>query len=182
VTVILASFGLFMLSAMAQRDQEYMRAESLLKAAGVVLVIGALVLGVAFGVMLWRDSRRTDEAMQDLARRADRLRGERRRRREQAQRSELPGVAPPTIRAPGTGPAKGAPGKVAVAGAGVAAPTAGRRMTASRAEKDLSTCPLCQTRVLRGEVFVSCPSCHAQYHDDCWEYNGGCAVYGCGGA
>lgn len=29
------------------------------------------------------------------------------------------------------------------------------------------------------ETAASCPSCQARYHRDCWDENGGCAVYGC---
>lgn len=33
--------------------------------------------------------------------------------------------------------------------------------------------------MLSGESAVTCPECGAAYHADCWEYNGGCGVYGC---
>jgi predicted RNA-binding Zn-ribbon protein involved in translation (DUF1610 family) len=29
------------------------------------------------------------------------------------------------------------------------------------------------------ETVVTCPECHAPYHAECWEENGGCAIYGC---
>jgi hypothetical protein len=28
-------------------------------------------------------------------------------------------------------------------------------------------------------AIMSCPSCTTRYHADCWQENGGCAVYGC---
>ena len=40
-------------------------------------------------------------------------------------------------------------------------------------------CAVCQSPVNDGEPAVSCPACSAVYHSDCWEYNTGCAVYGC---
>jgi hypothetical protein len=30
-----------------------------------------------------------------------------------------------------------------------------------------------------GESTVACPACRGQYHAECWQYNGGCGVYGC---
>jgi hypothetical protein len=30
-----------------------------------------------------------------------------------------------------------------------------------------------------GEPIVTCPDCNAAYHSDCWEFNKGCALYGC---
>lgn len=40
-------------------------------------------------------------------------------------------------------------------------------------------CAICQTPVAEGEPITACPECHAQYHPECWQENGGCAVYGC---
>lgn len=40
-------------------------------------------------------------------------------------------------------------------------------------------CAICQSPLASGEATVNCPDCSAQYHHDCWEYNQGCAVYGC---
>ena len=40
-------------------------------------------------------------------------------------------------------------------------------------------CAICQTPVGPGDDRVECPACHAGYHRDCWQENGGCAVYGC---
>jgi len=30
-----------------------------------------------------------------------------------------------------------------------------------------------------GEDIVACPECRVPYHAECWEENGGCAIYGC---
>lgn len=47
-------------------------------------------------------------------------------------------------------------------------------------ESDLdSRCAICQTRFQAGERLGQCPECSAPFHDECWEENGGCAVYGC---
>lgn len=40
-------------------------------------------------------------------------------------------------------------------------------------------CPYCQTEIKGGEAYYECSSCHAEYHQDCWEV-GGCSVLGCG--
>ncbi len=42
-----------------------------------------------------------------------------------------------------------------------------------------TTCGICQTAVRSGEVVGGCPSCDALFHVECWDENGGCAVYGC---
>jgi len=42
-----------------------------------------------------------------------------------------------------------------------------------------SLCAICQSPLNEGEDLVACPSCHAPYHAECWEENGGCAIYGC---
>jgi len=40
-------------------------------------------------------------------------------------------------------------------------------------------CIVCQTPVGEQEDAVACPDCGGTYHNDCWQYNGGCGVYGC---
>jgi hypothetical protein len=40
-------------------------------------------------------------------------------------------------------------------------------------------CSICQTAFLPEEARVACPDCSAEYHSECWNENGGCAVYGC---
>lgn len=40
-------------------------------------------------------------------------------------------------------------------------------------------CPFCQSPVKPGEPRSPCPVCGAGYHTECWQENGGCAVYGC---
>jgi len=39
------------------------------------------------------------------------------------------------------------------------------------------TCPVCGEPV--GAAPTLCPTCATPHHWDCWEYNGGCAVYSC---
>lgn len=39
-------------------------------------------------------------------------------------------------------------------------------------------CPYCKTEIKEGEAYYECSSCHAEYHQDCWEV-GGCSVLGC---
>ena len=40
-------------------------------------------------------------------------------------------------------------------------------------------CPICQTEIQPDEECGHCPECNALYHPECWQENGGCAVYGC---
>jgi len=49
---------------------------------------------------------------------------------------------------------------------------------ASEPEQGLR-CGICQTPIQAGEAIGACPACAAPFHGECWEENGGCAVYGC---
>jgi len=40
-------------------------------------------------------------------------------------------------------------------------------------------CGICMTAILTEDSVKSCSSCDAHYHEECWDENGGCAVYGC---
>ena len=40
-------------------------------------------------------------------------------------------------------------------------------------------CAICQSSFDVSEEVARCPSCAAPYHSDCWDANGGCALYGC---
>jgi hypothetical protein len=42
-------------------------------------------------------------------------------------------------------------------------------------------CPYCQTPIAEDEEEVHCPACRTPHHRQCWQENGGCAVYGCRG-
>jgi hypothetical protein len=46
-------------------------------------------------------------------------------------------------------------------------------------EEQGHACAICQTAIAAGERVGRCPRCHAPYHAECWEENGGCASYGC---
>lgn len=39
-------------------------------------------------------------------------------------------------------------------------------------------CRVCGS-ALHGSATVACPRCETLHHADCWQYNGGCAVFGC---
>ena len=41
------------------------------------------------------------------------------------------------------------------------------------------TCAICLSPIEPGSEQAVCPACQAVYHADCWNENGGCAVYGC---
>lgn len=40
-------------------------------------------------------------------------------------------------------------------------------------------CGICRTPVGPDDARAECPRCGAGYHQECWQENGGCAVYGC---
>jgi hypothetical protein len=40
-------------------------------------------------------------------------------------------------------------------------------------------CPFCRVPVEAAEAQTRCPDCGGAYHEDCWQENGGCGVYGC---
>lgn len=40
-------------------------------------------------------------------------------------------------------------------------------------------CPVCQSPLEPHDTHVACADCGTHYHAECWEMNGGCAVYGC---
>lgn len=40
-------------------------------------------------------------------------------------------------------------------------------------------CAICLSPIAPGDAKTICPACNAEYHADCWQENGGCAVYGC---
>jgi hypothetical protein len=42
-----------------------------------------------------------------------------------------------------------------------------------------AVCAICQCPLGAEEVRTTCPDCSAEYHQACWQENGGCAVYGC---
>ena len=40
-------------------------------------------------------------------------------------------------------------------------------------------CAICQSALESHEPSTSCPDCNTRFHSECWEENGGCAIYGC---
>lgn len=52
-----------------------------------------------------------------------------------------------------------------------------RRIRVSPARALSAHCPVC-ANALKGEV-VMCPRCQALSHEDCWSYQGGCAIFAC---
>ncbi len=44
---------------------------------------------------------------------------------------------------------------------------------------DGQICAICLSPVESGDEKAACPACNAVYHAECWNENGGCAVYGC---
>lgn len=47
-----------------------------------------------------------------------------------------------------------------------------------RSDSPSAQCPVCNQRLCPEPVW--CASCHTPHCHDCWEYNGGCAVFACG--
>src|SRR5512138_2081358 len=44
---------------------------------------------------------------------------------------------------------------------------------------DGSLCAICQSSLEPPSELTRCPECQSAYHADCWQENGGCAIYGC---
>src|SRR5688572_24640795 len=44
-------------------------------------------------------------------------------------------------------------------------------------EPATSRCPVCANAI--GGAARACTRCATPHHADCWEYSGGCAIYGC---
>ena len=40
-------------------------------------------------------------------------------------------------------------------------------------------CPVCGCNVGKNEPAHSCPRCQTLHHRECWDYSGGCAIFGC---
>jgi hypothetical protein len=40
-------------------------------------------------------------------------------------------------------------------------------------------CAICLSPIVAGAAKNACPACQAEYHAECWQENGGCAIYGC---
>jgi hypothetical protein len=82
--------------------------------------------------------------------------------------------------------ARSAAASAASSAAPAPAPTGGvpQRQTAGAHRTAVHTgkCPFCQHMVKVKAASVACPVCHTPHHRDCWEENGGCAVYACPGS
>ncbi len=156
--------------------------------AGTVLILGCGIIGLATGILMVWDMVQDERARKALIERAERLRRERERSRLGGfQREESAARIPPLETA------RPAPRGTLVIDLdaeddwevepGYRIPVIEviprRRMEPGRAEKSMAECPVCQARVLRGELYVTCPECGTPHHQDCWEYYGGCGVYGC---
>ena len=61
----------------------------------------------------------------------------------------------------------------ALSAATASAPSPGGRPVSGK------VCAICQSPISGEEAKTVCPACRAEYHAECWEENGGCAVYGC---
>lgn len=40
-------------------------------------------------------------------------------------------------------------------------------------------CPVCRCPLAAEDAEARCPDCGAAYHEECWQDNGGCGIYGC---
>ena len=52
------------------------------------------------------------------------------------------------------------------------------REPAREPARQMGPCPVCGHELAR--PISSCSSCHTPHHADCWSYNEGCAIFGCG--
>jgi len=46
-------------------------------------------------------------------------------------------------------------------------------------QRQLTTCPICQTHIQPGESAIDCLTCSQSHHEECWNEVGGCSTYGC---
>lgn len=53
------------------------------------------------------------------------------------------------------------------------------QMPAAATTRGGKVCGVCLSPINDSEAKTSCPACHVEYHTECWQENGGCAVYGC---
>ena len=51
-----------------------------------------------------------------------------------------------------------------------------RRITL-KTRPNAARCPVCANEV-KGQVLM-CPRCQSVSHEDCWKYQGGCAIFAC---
>lgn len=58
-----------------------------------------------------------------------------------------------------------------------ALPRTGPRQITYKDPHPSARCPVCRTAI-QGQVRV-CPRCRVLSHEDCWEFQGGCAIFGC---
>jgi hypothetical protein len=69
---------------------------------------------------------------------------------------------------------------VVPAAAAATAPAAQISAPAAAAATDVGRlCAICQSPFAPEEATCACPDCNTPYHQECWDYNQGCAVYGC---
>jgi len=40
-------------------------------------------------------------------------------------------------------------------------------------------CAICLSPIVPADAKAACPACKVEYHVECWQENGGCAIYGC---
>jgi hypothetical protein len=59
-------------------------------------------------------------------------------------------------------------------------PSEGMQILASAEGSPRGACPVCANPL--DDEARPCPNCATPHHADCWEYFGGCAIYGCGHA
>lgn len=62
---------------------------------------------------------------------------------------------------------------------GPATAVAAEPVAAASTGSDGPVCAICLTAITVADAKTTCPECQAKYHADCWQENGGCAVYGC---
>jgi len=45
--------------------------------------------------------------------------------------------------------------------------------------EDANTCPYCRMPITEDDAIAECAACHTPHHQECWEENKGCTVFGC---
>lgn len=53
------------------------------------------------------------------------------------------------------------------------------RGTAGSEDHSVNACPICQTAIDESDSTHDCEDCSTTHHEECWEDNSGCGMYGC---
>ena len=59
------------------------------------------------------------------------------------------------------------------------APAENTEKLPAKTQQQEGRCPVCGCQVEKADAAVNCPRCQTTHHRECWDYTGGCAIFGC---